>query len=104
KIEKFRKQKQKYILAYMVEEDLEYTKIVNCLSEMTGLKIIHFERVKRKMKNALKSAYTKDPFEFVNLIKNADYVVTTSFHATVFSIIYNKKFFVIPHKKTGARV
>ena len=29
---------------------------------------------------------------FVNLIKNAEYVVTNSFHASAFSIIYHKKF------------
>ena len=99
-----KKQKEKYILAYVVEEDIEYNKIVNYLSEKTGLKVIHFERRKNKYNNVLKTAYTNDPFEFVNLIKNAEYVVATSFHATVFSIIYNKKFFIIPHKKTGARV
>ena len=55
-------------------------------------------------KNVLKSAYTEGPLEFVNYIKNAEYVVATSFHATVFSIIFNKKFFIVPHKKTGARV
>lgn len=40
----------------------------------------------------------------MNLIKNAEYVVATSFHATVFSVIFNKKFFIVPHKKTGSRV
>lgn len=104
KVGESKKQKEKYILAYVVEEDPEYKKIVNYLSEKTGLKVIHFERRKSKYNSVLKTAYTEDPFEFVNLIKNAEYVVATSFHATVFSIIYNKKFFIVPHKKTGARV
>ena len=52
----------------------------------------------------IKSIYTKGPLEFISYIKNANYVVATSFHATVFSIIFNKKFFVIPHRKTGERV
>ena len=52
----------------------------------------------------LKSEYTSNPLEFVNLIKGAEYVVTTSFHATAFSIIYNKKFFVIPPSKTKSRI
>ena len=37
--------------------------------------------------------------EFVNLIKNAEYVVATSFHATVFSILYNKKFLLYHIKR-----
>ncbi|MFQ6805188.1 MAG: polysaccharide pyruvyl transferase family protein [Lachnospiraceae bacterium] len=32
------------------------------------------------------------PCEFLSLIKYADYVVTNSFHGTVFSIIYEKNF------------
>ena len=98
------KSSEKYILAYVVEPDNQYVKIVNELSRKTGLKVIHFGNRNPGYKNVLKTAYTEGPLEFVNYIKNAEYVVATSFHATVFSIIYNKKFFIIPHKKTGARV
>lgn len=104
KIEEIENIKEKYILAYVVEPDEEYIKIVNDLSERTGLKVIHFGIKNPGYKNVLKSAYTEGPLEFVNYIKNAEYVVATSFHATVFSIWYNKKFFIIPHKKTGSRV
>lgn len=96
--------KGKYILAYVVAKDEEYYKILNELSSRTRLKIVHFSKNNIGYNNVLKSAYTEGPLEFVNLIKNAEYVVCTSFHATVFSIIFNKKFFVVPHRKTGARV
>lgn len=44
------------------------------------------------------------PEEFIGLIKGADAVLTTSFHGTVFSIIYQKKFMaVLPHN-TGGRI
>ena len=33
------------------------------------------------------------PREFLGLIKNAEYVITDSFHAIAFSIIFNKVFF-----------
>lgn len=98
------KEEQQYICAYVVKPDEEYVKIVNDLSEKTGLKVIHFGLRNPGYKNVLKSAYTEGPLEFVNYIKNAEYVVATSFHATVFSIIFNKKFFIVPHRKTGARV
>ena len=97
------KQTSKYILAYMVQANDEYKKIVNYLSKKTGLKVIHFDNEKI-YDNELKSAYTAEPFEFIDLIKNAEYVVATSFHATVFSIIFSKKFFVVPHLKTGSRI
>lgn len=41
---------------------------------------------------------TVSPFEVLALIKNADYVVTETFHGTVFSIKYNKKFAVFIRK------
>lgn len=94
----------KYILAYVVEYNEEYVKIVNYLSRVTGLKVIYFEKRNKNYDNVYKSAYTEGPFEFVNLIRNAEYIVATSFHATVFSIIFEKKFFVVPHVKTGDRV
>ena len=95
---------QKYILAYVVKKDENYNKMVNYLSEKTRLNVVHFQNENKNFKNLCVSAYTEGPFEFVNLIKNAEYVICTSFHATVFSIIYNKKFWVIPHKETGSRV
>ena len=95
---------EKYILAYVVEPNNEYVKIVNEMSKRTGLKIIHFGKSNPGYKNVLKSSYTEGPLNFINYIKHAEYVITTSFHATVFSIIYQKNFFIIPHKKTGERV
>jgi|GEM_PF-151863 len=36
------------------------------------------------------------PTEFIGLIKNAKYILTNSFHGTVFSIIYQKEFWSFP--------
>lgn len=43
---------------------------------------------------AHKNISSAGPKEFVNLIENADYVITNSFHATAFSVIFNKPFSV----------
>lgn len=45
-----------------------------------------------------------DPSEFLAYIRDAEYVVTSSFHGTVFSIIFNKPFVAIPHPETGNRI
>lgn len=37
----------------------------------------------------------EDPKAYLQLMKNAEMVITTSFHGTVFSTIYRKKFWVI---------
>lgn len=94
-----------YILGYTVSNDIkEYSKILNYLSSKTGKKIIHFDKSNRNIKHVLKNAYATDPIEFLQLIKNADYVIATSFHATVFSILFHKKFWIIPPKKTSSRM
>lgn len=38
------------------------------------------------------NVYGISPNEFLEYIYKADYVVTNSFHATVFSILFEKKF------------
>ena len=44
------------------------------------------------------SKYLYSPSDFVSLIKYAQYIVTASFHAMVFSLIFHKPFVVV---KTG---
>lgn len=94
--------KEKYILVYIFKEKPEYIEMVNYLSEKTGYKIVQFN-IKSKYKNTLCSAYESGPIEFIDLIKNAEYVCTDSFHGTVFSIIFNKAFFVFPFESTISR-
>src|SRR5690606_19120779 len=56
------------------------------------------------------SLFDIGPIEFVNLISNAKYVVTDSFHGTVFSIIFEKIFFSFNrfsgkgHESTNSRI
>ena len=38
---------------------------------------------------------------WVGLVKGADYIITDSFHGTVFSIIYNKPFWVLGNPSRG---
>lgn len=44
------------------------------------------------------------PAQFLGLIQNAKAIISTSFHATAFSLIFKKDFCVVPHSTTGSRV
>ena len=44
------------------------------------------------------------PSEFITNIKYADYVITDSFHATVFSIIFHKEFYIFPRGSINVRM
>ena len=49
-------------------------------------------------------AYLAGPDDFVGLISNAKLILTDSFHATVFSIIYERPFVVYNRLGIGAKM
>lgn len=89
--------KEKYILCYFLGKNIEHRKFAERLKKKTGFKIVSLnhcdEYVKYSDKFADITPYDIGPKEFLNLVKNAEYVCTDSFHGTVFSLINNKKFF-----------
>lgn len=92
---------EKYILVYTLFESEEVTRIANYISKITGLKIVHFRKY-NAYTNELMSLYSKGPVDFVNAFKNAAVVVTNSFHGTVFSILFERKFYsVLPKERSG---
>lgn len=55
------------------------------------------------------SQYTKykkltHPFEFISYIANADMIITSSFHGTAFSLIFEKDFYVLGDDSTNVRM
>ena len=94
---------EKYIFSYFVGVTQENYETLNLITDKLGMKTISYsENVKEK--NLLKDCYSDSPFEFITKIKNAEMVFTSSFHATVFSIIFNKKFYCMPPKDKGNRI
>ena len=89
--------KDKYILCYFLGKNIEHRKFAERLKAKTGCKIVSLnhadEYVKYSDKFADETPYDIGPKEFLNLIRNAEYICTDSFHGTVFSLINNKKFF-----------
>lgn len=89
---KFEKIKNQYILIYYTTPQIiEFAKI---LSKRYGLSNIFIEALSFRLSRIGKVERTLGPEEFVDAIKNARFVLTGSFHAMVFSIIYNKEFFI----------
>lgn len=88
---------EKYILCYFLGSNIAHRKFAEKLREKTGYKIVSLnhadEYVKYSDKFADITPYDIGPKEWINLIKNAEYVCTDSFHGTVFSLIFNKMFF-----------
>lgn len=87
----------KYILCYFLGNNIEHRKFAERLKEKTGLKIVSLNHADEYVKYSEQYAdiipYNIGPREWLNLIKNADYICTDSFHGTVFSLLFNKRFF-----------
>lgn len=86
-----------YILCYFLGKNIEHRKFAERLKEKTGYKIVSLnhadEYVKYSDEFCDEAPYDVGPAEWINLIRNAKYVCTDSFHGTVFSLINNVKFF-----------
>lgn len=88
----------KYILIYHVMNPSRLFNKAAELSKKTGLKVVIFTpyfnylSIKKIKEYGFEPAMQSSPKDFVSLFKNAEYVLTNSFHGTVFSVLFHKKF------------
>lgn len=87
----------KYILCYFLGNNPLHRNFAKRLKNETGYKILALthldEFVKSDESYADETPYEIGPADFLNLIRNAEYVCTDSFHCSVFSILYERQFF-----------
>lgn len=83
---------QNYICVYRINKSDCY-KVAQNLRKETGLPVIVINGDKTCPGNFRRKQYCS-PIDFLQLISNAKYVVTDSFHGTSFSILLNKQFIV----------
>ncbi len=100
--------KEKYILCYFLGKNVEHRKFAERLREKTGCKIVSLNHADEYVKYSDIFAdyipYDVGPSEFLNLIRNAEYVCTDSFHGTVFSLINNVKFFTFRRYNNKSKI
>lgn len=87
-----------YIICYFLGESKKHRDFVRKLKEKTGYKIATIPHCDGIIDADLDFGDIRPdnigPSEFLNLISNAKYVCTDSFHCCIFSIIYNRQFYV----------
>ena len=83
---------EKFIFYDSLAYDEKLIRKTEKLSKLTGHKIYAVHPIATKQKIDGKQLYNVGPYEFLYLIKNAEYVCTDSFHASAFSIIFGKKY------------
>lgn len=87
--------KEKYILIYEFNKSSNIGDYAKELSRETGLPIKRIAYWCHKFHKGEKRAVLPSVEEFLNLIRHAEYVLTDSFHASVFSTVFKKQFAAI---------
>lgn len=89
--------KEKYIFCYFLGVNQEHRDFVRRLQQKTGYKVVALQHLDEFVEADINfgdmKPYNVGPSEFVNLIRNAEYVCTDSFHGTCFSILNHKQFY-----------
>lgn len=87
----------KYIFCYFLGNNPEQRVWVKAFAKAHDCRIIQMQHCDEFIKSdegfADETPYNVGPFEFIQLIRNAEFVMTDSFHCTVFSMLYRKNFF-----------
>lgn len=101
----------KYIFYYAPHYDDNINDLVYSISKKMNLPVIGFNSktfyVKRLNAKGFILPDYEDPTVYLELVKRAEIVITTSFHGTIFSSIFKKKFWVVKNGgmlKTDDRV
>lgn len=99
-INKDLEEKEKYIFAYFVREDEALTKCVKEIQKQKNIKVIELHYFRTMGVHEENQIANIGPSEFLYYIKNAEFVLTNSFHGTVFSVLYEKQFYCVYEKNT----
>ena len=103
------KKTDRYILCYLLGDSIGCRRAVKKFAQKIHLSILTFPHI---FLNVVRKCdlffgdihdYTSGPHEFVGLIKNAELVITDSFHACVFSMIFETPFVVFERNKAGKK-
>ena len=98
-----------YMLTYFLGNNKEARKMARRYAHYKNIKLVSMPYLKGKYRGCDwmygdEQIFEAGPEHFISLIKNASYVFTDSFHATAFSLMFEKKFFVFPRDTKKSQV
>lgn len=95
--------KKEYIFIYLMEDSDITDAAIDAIKSKFNIPLITVigGRVSKKYSN---TDFSCGPEQFINYIYNAKVVMTNSFHASAFSIIFGKEFYTIAHSCRNSRL
>lgn len=96
--------KEDYILIYNLNRSKEFDDFAKKTNKKTNLKLVRLCMRYDQITRCGKSVIIPEVFGFVNLINNASFVLTDSFHATAFSMNMNTRPICVYPNEFGGRI
>lgn len=96
----YRLPKEKYILIYDTQHSADMFEMSLRIAKEQRLKIYVLSRIKPRY-SGMEVLYNISPADFLTLISHAEYVLTDSFHGTIYSINYHKEFYAFCPKSSS---
>ena len=93
----------KYVLYYELVKSKEALVFAKHKAEELGCKLLIMDATIPLIPQRRHISYAS-PIEFLHAIRDAEFVIATSFHGTAFSVIFEKQFITIGLKKNADRV
>ena len=95
--------KSKYVLLYSIIKDPLMTAFAERFARERGLALVEISQGKKHGTGHLQVT-DWGPCEFLTAYRDADFIITNSFHGTAFSLIFEKQFLVFDNKIRGIRI
>lgn len=84
----------KFLLVYVIHDDANLHRIARELAEKNNWELVEIS-AGFELKRFATKIYDAGIEDFVTLFKNAEFIVTNSFHGTAFSILFSKNFYAV---------
>lgn len=95
----------KYILVYFLEIPVGARDVLKKIKKRLQLPVLAITTINTGLKyGADRDLISVGPREFLWLFEHAEFVVTSSFHGTAFSIVFEKQFYTLPKRDTAERM
>lgn len=92
-----------YTFLYLLRDCPELIESVQRMADGSDMRFVYVSDRNLSIPNSI-NLFGIGPDEFVSLIAHAQFVLTNSFHATVFSVLFHKPFRVYATDKSGSRM
>lgn len=96
-------EKEKYLLLYARRKNDKMSKYAEKIATENGWKIIEIS-LQATNANKHKMFYEAGVEEFLSLVKNAQFVVTNSFHGMIFSVQFKKQFVIFSREQCNTKI